>query len=272
MYLLLLTFDALLDNVMDMPTVKERKPKWDYNLAFMLYCGGMPFSQILGRREFDGLTYNTLTNYASIHNWRGRRDDMETSAVGAMAKELVTRVNEAKTIHQNFVLDQIEEERDIILSTPKIANPKAQRERLDNLKTLDDIARKTLGIDNDAPLTGAQKVFGILIQMQDKAPPQPKQLNGSGRVLDTSDRVLALVTREDEDDASLGSQCKAECMPSAINPLPSQKNHSEGILGPLNAYLGTGVNPESESSEESRDKSANKSQSEYKKTLPEFKL
>lgn len=149
-----------------------RENKWDWDLAFALYCGGMTFEQIRKTEWFQGMAPSTLYNYASQANWRDRRGLMRDKVGGAMAQNLTERITQAAETHQSFILDEIEQERLAFKKHPK--GIKYQMDRLQILEKLDNVARKTLKLDESKAVDQTQQNFAILVYLQQHTPTDPK--------------------------------------------------------------------------------------------------
>lgn len=190
------------------------KPKWDWDLAFALFAGGLDYYQILARPEFRGLGINTLRSKATAGEWTHRRNKLarleQASAVDNAAKALQDRLIEEGQKHQSFVLNELERERVIFQRQPRTL--KDQMERLTILGKLDDIARKTSKLDEVKPANPVAQNFAFLIHLQDNT-----HLEGREAYTGILSSKNAIV--EAEEDAEI-----------------AEKNHMEPVEVPIVKY------------------------------------
>jgi hypothetical protein len=142
--------------------------KWDWDMAFVLYCAGHTHDQILSHPNFRGCPKGTLVNKCSRDDWPGRRASLarlpSNNGVDIAAKELADRLRKEGLTHQEFMLTELERERNIFARRPK--EMKTQEDRLDSLKKLDDMARRISGLDEQKPEDQNTRGFAVLVHLQ----------------------------------------------------------------------------------------------------------
>lgn len=184
--------------------------KWDTELAFSMYCGGMTIQQIIETPEFSHLPHATVKNIAHTGKWADRRARLarlpHANAVDNAAKALQERLVEEGLEHQSFILGELKRERICFSRRPRTGDDQA--ERLKALQMIDDIARKTCKLDEEKKQNPITQGFAFIVHLQSTPNSQLRK----------ADEVL-------------------ENMPSAILSLPDDKKAPMGILRSNNAIV-----------------------------------
>ena len=132
------------------PKTGKRQPKetkWDWAAIKNLYMSGAEISEIVLMPEYKGLSRAYVKNIMCKEGWAKQKQLVVTQASGMAEKNIVTTMKEQTEEHYKFMLRQITEERQQIEERRKLTGTKDQRERLDLLESLEKIARRTLGLD-----------------------------------------------------------------------------------------------------------------------------
>lgn len=157
---------------------EKLKQKWDMELGFALFCGGMSLKDISLQTAFKGINLKYLHERSYKSHWKDRRYLLEKEAQANLTKNMTGRLAEAQKTHEGWVMGQINEEREVLEAENKtkkgMLSLKDQTARLNNLDKLDVIARRTLRLDEVKQVDPTILIFANLINMQDNAPPTPK--------------------------------------------------------------------------------------------------
>lgn len=152
----------------------KTEAKWDWEVIKALYMGGMSKGDILKIPRYTGLSYSYFSKKISEERWNDLRETARAEGLGEIAKPLITRMAEAESDHQDWLLRTIEEERKIFDKTKDNKGGKEQISRLEAINRIDTMARRQLGLDDRKPLNTDQRNLGILIAVNNNGGPQPK--------------------------------------------------------------------------------------------------
>lgn len=159
------------------PTAKHgRERKWDWELAFALYAGGMNAQMIKDQPAFKGVALSAIYNRVKGERWNEKRMLLENEAQATLNRTLAGRLAEAQASHESWVNNEVEKERIVLQSCEKKPGDlKDQSMRLGNLEKIDLIARRTLRLDEQKPMDPTALIFATLVHMQDNVPPRIKK-------------------------------------------------------------------------------------------------
>lgn len=143
-------------------------PKWDWDLAFAMFCGGMNYDQIMAHAKFRGMPRSTLVSAASRQDWTGRKERLarlpQSNAVDNAAKALTDRLKTEGIKHQEFMLSQLERERSLFERKQKTQD--GQADRLKILKDLDELGRRISKLDEQKEASPLTQNFQFLVHLQ----------------------------------------------------------------------------------------------------------
>jgi hypothetical protein len=176
-----------MSETIDAPKTNKFAPKWDWELAFALFVGGMSFNDILKTPNFQGMSKKMLQNRAAREEWIRQRKEYSETLGQSLAKPLVERLAEAADIHQEFMRVRLERERKVLDNFVITNNVKDQRDRLENLRLLDDMSRKLTGLDDRKPVDNRQFNFNLTVHLASGAQPRQKNvkagISGAGNAI-----------------------------------------------------------------------------------------
>jgi hypothetical protein len=193
----------------------EKVKRWDWPLAFSLYCAGMGPKEIANLPEFRGLSEKSLANAIVKQGWAKAREKHQMER----AVYLTSNLQEARKVaiekHYKFLLQEVELERKVIEQRVKTGKTNEQTARLEILKRYVELAEKALGIEGEK--TGDPKRDGDrwLIAIQ---------VNGES---------VPVKTAEEQSPTSGFNPL------SAIVTLPTIKNAAQGHVEPGNGMSET---------------------------------
>lgn len=146
--------------------------KWDWDLAFAMYCGGLSLEEIAMHEKFRGIPPSTLRTAVSRQDWNGRRERLarlpQASAVDSAAKQLQDRLKTEGMRHQEFMLVELERERGVF--TRRSKRQEEQYERLQALEKLDAMGRRISKLDEEKAANPVNQNFQFLVHLQANTP------------------------------------------------------------------------------------------------------
>lgn len=165
-----------------------RPRKWDMEKLKTLYLAGGELQDLLKLPEYDGLSYFYLKKIATKERWSSQKSLVRTQAHALVEKSLIESIKEQTDEHYRFMLKQIDEEREQIVKRRKLTGTKDQKERLDLLESLEKIARRTLGLDEqniaDKQAASINAMISLHISPPQKAEFDDQAVKVAARVLD----------------------------------------------------------------------------------------
>lgn len=188
---------------------------WNWELAFVLYCGGMSVSEILSHKQLRGMPESTLVHRITHYGWAKRRQEVatmdKTPLLKERARKLQEKLEEEALTHQDFMLSELRRERRVL--EDRARDEKTQLTRLEALDRIDTLTRKLTRMDERQEANPTTMGFAFLVN---QSAPQPVKV----------------------------IEIPAKPTPSAILPLPDDSEHSMGILRSNNAMPDTDETPE----------------------------
>lgn len=140
--------------------------KWDWELAYALYIGGMGPKEISQVEQFKGCSPRVIANYAHIKGWSKAKREASTELGQQLARTLAERLAEAGDVHQEWMRQKLQRERDVINKALIIdGNMTSQAERLKNMQILDEMTRKLTGLDERKQLNATQQNLNITVHL-----------------------------------------------------------------------------------------------------------
>ena len=179
------------------PKTGKRQPKetkWDWAAIKNLYMSGAEISEIVLMPEYKGLSIAYVKNIMCKEGWAKQKQLVVTQASGMAEKNIVTTMKEQTEEHYKFMLGQITEERKQIEDRRKLSGTKDQRERLDLLESLEKIARRTLGLDQQEIGNKQAMSINAMISLH-VTPPEKSSIVNDNRYVTTSHNLHEKVTR-----------------------------------------------------------------------------
>jgi hypothetical protein len=207
-------------------TTKYRPPHhiWNFELAFVMYCGGMLPEDILKHEAFRGMNPQSLHRRISEYGWAKRKEEVsgmdKTSLLKASSKRLQEELEKEALTHQGFMLSEIRRERRIAEDRDHDETIKGQLGRLEVLDRLDTMARKLTRLDEKQDVNPITSGFAFLVSVA---------------TTQNSSQLEAIKT------IPLPPE---KYTPSAIIPLPEDQDHSTGIIRSNNAMPDSEEDPE----------------------------
>lgn len=184
------------------PKTGKRQPKetkWDWAAIKNLYMSGAEISEIVLMPEYKGLSRAYVKNIMCKEGWAKQKQLVVTQASGMAEKNIVTTMKEQTEEHYKFMLGQITEERKQIEDRRKLSGTKDQRERLDLLESLEKIARRTLGLDQQEIGNKQAMSINAMISLH-VTPPEKSSIVNDNRYVTTSHNLHEKVTRGEEQE------------------------------------------------------------------------
>lgn len=160
---------------------KATEKIWDWEVIKALYMGGMETREIVEVPRFRELSLSYLRKRASEQGWKQSREEARAEGTGHIARGLQLKMAEAEEVHQNWLLETLDEERKIFEDTKNKKGGKDQLERLAIISKLDETVRRQLGLDERPAISDQQRNLGILISIQ-QGGLQPKGLHGQQQI------------------------------------------------------------------------------------------
>lgn len=202
-----------------MPVIsgKRDNAKWDKVLLKQLYMIGYEVSEILNLDKFKGLTANYLQKIVYGEKWHAERKLLRAQAQALGDIALVDKLKQQADVHLKFMVNQLEKHRELIAKRQISNTTSGQRSDLGLLSDFDQLARKTLGMDEtqkakDVEALGIQAMLQLHIH-------GPMIANGPRPANATEVQMVA-------GEIATGLTAQG----GAIVPLPSNQNESLGIL------------------------------------------
>lgn len=165
-----------------------RPRKWDMEKLKTLYLAGGELQDLMKLPEFEGLSYFYLKKIATRERWSSQKSMVRTQAHALVEKSLIENIKEQTDKHYQFMLKQIDDEREQIVKRRKLTGTKDQKERLDLLESLEKIARRTLGLDEqniaDKQAASINAMISLHVSPPSKAEWDDDSIKVAGKVLD----------------------------------------------------------------------------------------
>lgn len=185
------------------PLVKSR---YDYGPAWLLFVAGATVEEA---SSATNIPFPILKDYCFRKGWVKKRREAQDYAKRCLKESLQKRIEEHRIAHQHFILDTLEEtqrklsDADIVLKKKKDEdlgdNELTLQQTLSLTKEHDELARRTLGLDNEEKQDPMAFGFAMLKAMR-------------------------------------SGQITQENTPSAIIPLLDNSDANAGILRPFNGH------------------------------------
>lgn len=149
--------------------------KFNYDLAFIRYCGGASWQEILA--DHTHISKQALFDYAKNNEWEARRtilmNENRGTAVENAAKLLAERLANEAIKHQIFMLDNLERQRS--LYDMRSHTEETQGTDLNLLDRIDVLARKVHKLDEQKAANPISVGYSVLIQLATSIPPDNKK-------------------------------------------------------------------------------------------------
>lgn len=149
--------------------------KFNYDLAFIRYCGGASWQEILA--DHTHISKQALFDYAKNNEWEARRtilmNENRGTAVENAAKLLAERLANEAIKHQIFMLDNLERQRS--LYDMRDHTQDSQASDLGLLDRIDVLARKVHKLDEQKAANPISVGYSVLIQLATSIPPGDKK-------------------------------------------------------------------------------------------------
>lgn len=139
--------------------IPKTKYPWDDIKA--CYMAGMTHEEIL--KQFEGLSKSFLSKEISVRGWMKEKMGLQAVAkmtIGAKTQETVTNKIEE---YLDFIQGQLSQEQIIAKTRKKTDNIKDQKERLDILERIKNLATDTYGLQDRKPGDANADGFNFLI-------------------------------------------------------------------------------------------------------------
>lgn len=125
----------------------HNKKKWNMELIRQLYMSGYEINEITKLEAFEGLSQNYLQKRVYTEKWNHQRAQLRAQAKALGDIAIVDLFKEQTDKHLKFMIRMLEKHRKLIDGRDIRDSTKGQREDIELLKAYEDIARKTLGLD-----------------------------------------------------------------------------------------------------------------------------
>lgn len=137
--------------------------KYDWDAIKACYIAGMSHQDICKQFEDTGITSNYLARQISTKGWL--KEKMGIQAVGKLnaGTKIQDQVSDKIEKYLNFIQTQIEQEQIIATARFKTGSIKDQKERLDVLKQIKDLATETYGLQDRKPGDANADGYNFLI-------------------------------------------------------------------------------------------------------------
>ena len=163
---------------------KHFEKKWDWDLAFALFVGGMTYKEISLQPQFRGINFRTIVSKGAKDSWGETRRTMNETMGHNLARTLAERLAEAGDQHQEWLRMRLEKERALVNEMLMSRSMDDQAKRLNNLKLIDDMTRRLTGLDDRKPLNATQNNLNITVHLASGHSPKMKgatSIVGSGK-------------------------------------------------------------------------------------------
>lgn len=198
-------------------SLSTRKAAYNWELAFVMYCGGMAPSDIIKHKSFRGMTIETLNNKISTNGWPSRRAEIAQLRASDILTEKAKELAEALKIegikHQEFMLSELKRERRVFENREK--TEEGQMERMQILDKMDVVARRTSKLDEQKEGNAVTNGFALLVHLQGNT--QPALKNASTGILRSNNAHLEAPETIEIDPAP-------EPAPPDVKPMPLPGN------------------------------------------------
>jgi hypothetical protein len=182
------------------PSSNQKNAKWDWDVIRVLYFSGMELSQIVQLPRFEGLSLMYAKTKAYDEGWATTRREIRSGVVNEAAHGLAEQMMIAIQDHQKWLMERMKKERKIV-DQELLSGGKTMITRLEATKMIDDMTRKSLGMDDHPTLSPKEKEMGLIILMQGKLPPT-KKLDSSG-ILSSAQGIIEM-DQEDKNGRKMG--------------------------------------------------------------------
>lgn len=147
-------------------THPNNEKKHDWGLIKALYMAGMEPSQILKLPEGKALSKSYFLKRMSMEKWPAERRAIRGRRDALIGQTLEQRIEKAIRAHHDFLLKEIEDEREILAHRVKTSNIADQKERIDLLQKYLAITSKALGLEDGSPVNHNKNSYNILLAVQ----------------------------------------------------------------------------------------------------------
>ena len=148
--------------------------KWDWDLAFALFVGGMTYKEISKQAQFRGCHWRTIVSKGAKDKWGETRKAVSETMGHNLARTLAERLAEAGDTHQEWLRQRLEKERALVNEMLITRSMDDQAKRLSNLRLIDDMTRRLTGLDDRKPLNATQNNLNITLHLASGHTPRMK--------------------------------------------------------------------------------------------------
>jgi len=246
-------------------------PKYKWNEGWLLYLGGADCEEVAHAIQAP---LSRVYEYCRDHRWVQLRQETRKLASQTIRADLERRIEAHRAKHLNFVMDTLEETQKKIQDADIVLKAKKDQELGENEITVstalsltrshDELARKTLGLDNEENNNLVEKGFAMLLAMRssENTPAIPPYQNDSrgalaGILSPFNGHSNGLVTHQIEAhvepitaEPGQTSQIEETTESRAIKPLPATMQfktpaNNQSLVNETNEDQGTSTSTES---------------------------
>jgi hypothetical protein len=142
------------------------KTKWDWDLIKALYIHGMTAAEICRQPECDGLSEAYLRVQIHRFRWVEEKRVIASKVAQGIGDSLHDRRKTAIDKHYEFVLKELDDEKEIYKSRIKTTAFKDQQQRIALLDNIEQLGRRVLKLDDLPAGDKTKQGFNIMIQLQ----------------------------------------------------------------------------------------------------------
>lgn len=201
------------------------RTKWNWELAFVLYCGGMSPSDIIKHKSFRGMPIEQLLHKISQNAWPTRRAEVAamraTDILVEKARDLVENLKLEGIKHQEFMMSQLRRERNVLEG--RQMTEEGQAERIQILDKLDQVARRLSKLDEQKEGNPITQGYAILVQMQANAH-NPLREASTGILRSLNAHPEPVETVENDTIYDLNNEPDPEATKPDVKPMPAPGN------------------------------------------------